>query len=69
VTPEKVEDPAAVEKETASALTASAGDTPLLGEVPVDPVIRQAPKNIKKNEDKNVDAEDDLGIIQPEFGF
>ena len=50
------------------------GDTPLLGDVPPDPVkekdaVKSAVKNVRKSEEKSPDGEDDLGIIQPEFGF
>ena len=49
------------------------GDTPLLGDVPPDPVEEKgsgkSPRSSRKNEDKDADGEDDLGIIQPEFGF
>jgi hypothetical protein len=48
-------------------------DTPLLGDVPPDPVEEKssgkAPRSSRKNEEKDPDGEDDLGIIQPEFGF
>ena len=46
-------------------------DTPLLGEVPVDPVNteKNTPKSSRKNDEKSPDSDDDLGIIQPEFGF
>ena len=50
--------------------TANENDTPLLGEVPIDPVAteKQA-RSVKKSEEKNNGNDDDLGIIQPEFGF
>ena len=48
-------------------------DTPLLGELPADPVEGKeggkSSKPVKKTEDKDADGDDDLGIIQPEFGF
>ena len=48
-------------------------DTPLLGELPADPVEGKEggkpSKPVKKTEDKDADGDDDLGIIQPEFGF
>ena len=51
----------------------SSSDTPLLGDVPPDPVEEKGSgktqKISRKNEDKDADGEDDLGIIQPEFGF
>ena len=44
-------------------------DTPLLGEVPIDPVESEKQPRTKKSEEKSSDSDDDLGIIQPEFGF
>ncbi|MBR2872353.1 MAG: hypothetical protein IKB99_02550, partial [Lentisphaeria bacterium] len=65
--PEKVS--VAPEKETPVKDTAN-DDTPLLGDVPVDPVGTRSPaRSPKKSEEKNSDNDDDLGIIQPEFGF
>lgn len=76
--PEKAVEPAkSVKKVRAAEVQTSvetapgdADDTPLLGEVPVDPVgSRNGAKTPRKSEAKSSDSEDDLGIIQPEFGF
>ena len=72
---EKDEAPASAPAEPVKTpVTDADGDTPLLGDVPPDPVeekeaARSSAKSTRKNEEKSPDGEDDLGIIQPEFGF
>ena len=67
--------PAEAEIKTVSEETPAeqSSDTPLLGDVPPDPVKEKdsgkALRSSRKNEGKDADGEDDLGIIQPEFGF
>ena len=57
-----------------SSLLSDSSDTPLLGDVPPDPVElkgseKSPARNVKKSDSKNSGEDDDLGIIQPEFGF